>query len=167
MLAISMRRWCAAIPWAASSGLRLLASHPDRVGKLAICGVGENYLKNSVTSPAARVLLADALLTDDKDSITDARAKMFRAFADQPGKDRFALAACMRGMSPHLPLETLAALTRPILVVCGEKDDTAGAPGPLASVFANGRAVVVPGRDHMSAVGDRATRQAVIGFFAG
>jgi pimeloyl-ACP methyl ester carboxylesterase len=146
-------------------GLRLLTAHPNRVSKLAICGVGENYLKNSVTSPAARAILADALLTDDKESITDARAKMFRAFADQPGKDRFALAACMRGMSPHLPLATLAALARPILVVCGEKDDTAGTPGPLAAVFADGHAVV-PGRDHMSAVGDKHTRQAVIDFFA-
>jgi pimeloyl-ACP methyl ester carboxylesterase len=148
-------------------GLRLLASHAGRVQKLAVCGVGENYLKDSVTSPAARAMLADALLTDDKDSITDPRGKMFRAFADQPGKDRLALAACMRGMSPHLPLATLAAMKGPILVVCGEKDETAGAPGPLADVFADGRAVVVPGKDHMSAVGDRITRQAVIGFFAG
>lgn len=148
-------------------GLRLLAAYPDRVQKLAICGVGENYLKDSVTSPTARMALADALLTDDKDSITDPRGKMFRAFADQPGKDRLALAACMRGMSPHLPLATLAAMTRPLLVVCGEKDETAGAPGPLAQIFPHGSAVVVPNKDHMSAVGDRNTRQAVIGFFGG
>lgn len=147
-------------------GLRLLAAYPQRVARLAICGVGENYLKNSVTSPTARMALADALLTDDKEGITDARARMFRAFADQPGKDRLALAACMRGMSPHLPLATLAAMARPILVVCGEKDDTAGAPGPLAAEFADGQSVVVPGRDHMSAVGDKNTRKAVTGFFA-
>ena len=147
-------------------GLRLLASHPARVAKLAVCGVGENYLKDSVTSPAARAMLADALLTPDKDSIADARAKMFRAFADQPGKDRFALAACMRAMSPHLPHATLAAMTRPILVVCGDKDDTAGRPEPLAAAFAHGQAVIVPGKDHMSAVGDKYTRQAVIDFFA-
>ena len=147
-------------------GLRLLAAHPERVTRLAICGVGENYLKNSVTSPAARAMLADALTTPDVQSITDVRAKMFRAFADQPGKDRFALAACMRAMSPHLPLATLAAMPKPVLVVCGEKDDTAGAPGPLAAVFRDGRAVIVPNKDHMSAVGDKHTRQAVIGFFA-
>ncbi|HVW75778.1 MAG TPA: alpha/beta hydrolase [Rhizomicrobium sp.] len=147
-------------------GLRLAAAHPERVTRLAICGVGENYLRNSVTSPTARMALADALLTEDRDTITDPRGKMFRAFADQPGKDRIALAACMRGMSPHLPLATLEALARPILVVCGEKDETAGAPGPLASVFRDGQAVVVPNKDHMSAVGDRHTRQAVISFFS-
>ena len=146
-------------------GLRLLASCPQRVVKLAIAGVGETYLQNRITSPAARAALADALLTADKDSITDPRAKMFRAFADQPGKDRFALAACMRAMSPHLPLETLSHLQRPILVVNGSEDETAGSPDSLAAAFADGRAVTIAGRDHMSAVGDKHTRQAVIDFF--
>jgi pimeloyl-ACP methyl ester carboxylesterase len=146
-------------------GLRLLAAHPGRIIKLAIAGVGENYLKDAITAPEARAALADALLTEDKDSITDARGKMFRAFADQPGKDRFALAACMRAMSPRLAPATLAALARPILVVAGALDDTAGHPAPLAQTFADGRAAVIPNRDHMSAVGDRHTRQAVIDFF--
>jgi pimeloyl-ACP methyl ester carboxylesterase len=86
-------------------GLRLLAAHPGRVIKLAIAGVGETYLQDRITSPEARAALADALLIPDKDAITDPRARMFRAFADQPGKDRLALAACMRAMSPHLSLE--------------------------------------------------------------
>lgn len=146
-------------------GLRLLAAYPDRVDRLAIAGVGANYLKNAITSPAARAALADALLTEDRNSITDPRARMFRAFADQPGKDRIALAACMRAMPPHLPLETLTALQRPILVVGGSEDETAGLPEPLAQIFLNGRAVTIAGRDHMSAVGDRRTRQAVIDFF--
>jgi pimeloyl-ACP methyl ester carboxylesterase len=146
-------------------GLRLLAAHPERVIKLAVAGMGESYLKNSITSPAARAALADALLTSDPASITDPRAKMFRAFADQPGKDRLALAACMRAMSQRLPPETLAHLQRPVLVVTGEKDDTAGRPEPLAATFANGTALVIPGRDHMSAVGDKNTQQAVINFF--
>jgi pimeloyl-ACP methyl ester carboxylesterase len=146
-------------------GLRLLAAHPERVTRLAIAGVGENYLRDVITSPAARADLADALLTPDKDSITDPRARMFRAFADQPGKDRFALAACMRAMSPRLAPGVLAALARPILVVDGEMDETAGRAEPLAAVFADGHAVTIAGRDHMSAVGDKNTRQAVIDFF--
>jgi len=146
-------------------GLRLLAAHPERVIKLAVAGVGEMYLQDGITSPQARAKLADALVTPDKDSITDPRAKMFRAFADQPGKDRLALAACMRAMSPHLPRETLAHLQRPVLVVNGGDDLTAGRPDPLAEALADGHAVTVPGRDHMSAVGDRKVRQAVIDFF--
>jgi len=146
-------------------GLRLLAAHPERVVKLAIAGVGETYLEDRITSPQARAQLAEALVTPDKDAITDPRAKMFRAFADQPGKDRMALAACMRAMSPHLPRQTLSQLKRPVLVVDGGDDLTAGRPDPLAAALADGRAVTVPGRDHMSAVGDRHVRQAVIDFF--
>lgn len=146
-------------------GLRLLAANPARVIKLAIAGVGESYLKDTITAPQARAALADALLTADPGSIIDPRAKMFRAFADQPGKDRLALAACMRAMSPRLPVEILAHLKRPVLVVAGENDDTAGRPEPLAVTFADGKAVSIPGRDHMSAVGDKHTRQAVIDFF--
>jgi len=146
-------------------GLRLLAAHPERVRKLAIAGVGETYLEDRITSPQARAALADALLIPDKDSITDPRGKMFRAFADQPGKDRIALAACMRAMSPRLPPETLARLQRPVLVVDGSEDETAGRAEPLAATFADGRAITIAGKDHMSAVGDRNTRQAVIDFF--
>jgi pimeloyl-ACP methyl ester carboxylesterase len=146
-------------------GLRLLAAHPERVIKLALAGVGETYLRDDITSPQARAALADALTTQDKDSITDPRAKMFRAFADQPGKDRLALAACMRAMSPRLPADVLAQLPRPVLVVDGSEDVTAGRPEPLAAALADGHAVTIPGRDHMSAVGDKNTRQAVIDFF--
>ena len=135
-------------------GLRLATAHPERVIKLAIAGVGETYLQDRITAPQARAALADALTTPDKDTITDPRAQMFRAFADQPGKDRLALAACMRAMSPHLPIETLAQLARPVLVVNGSEDDTAGRPEPLAATFASGIAVQIAGRDHMSPTAD-------------
>jgi len=146
-------------------GLRLAAAHPERVTRLAIAGVGANYLKDGITAPQARAALADALLVEDKNTITDPRAKMFRAFADQPGKDRLALAACMRAMSPRLAPEILARLQAPVLVVDGSEDETAGPAEPLAQTFRNGSAVTIPGRDHMSAVGDRRTRHAVIDFF--
>jgi hypothetical protein len=51
--------------------------------------------------------------------------------------------------------------------VCGEKDITSGSPEPLAAALHGGQAVRIAGRDHMSAVGDKNTRQAVIGFFRG
>ncbi len=143
--------------------LRLAAAHPARVSRLALCGVGEFYLRGPrIANPQARSSLAEALLTDDKAGITDKRGRMFRDFADQPGKDRFALAACMQAMSQGLPIEALAQLQQPVLVVCGALDDIAGAPGPLAAAFRFGHAVTIPGRDHMSAVGERKTRQAVL-----
>jgi pimeloyl-ACP methyl ester carboxylesterase len=147
--------------------LRLAAVHTARVAKLAVCGVGEFYLRGPrIANPEARSALAEALLTEDKAGITDKRGRMFREFADQPGKDRFALAACMQAMSQGLPVETLAQLQQPVLVVCGELDDIAGAPGPLAAAFPFGQAVTIPGRDHMSAVGERKTRQSVLDFLS-
>lgn len=146
--------------------LRLAAAHPQRVAKLALAGVGAHYLDGPrISDPESRDLLAEALEIDDPSGLTDKRAIMFRTFAEQPGKDRIALAACMRAMSPWLPSEALARITQPVLVVCGENDDIAGAPEPLAAQFPHGRAVTVPARDHMTAVGDRRTRQAVADFF--
>jgi pimeloyl-ACP methyl ester carboxylesterase len=146
-------------------GLRFLALFPDRMTRLALGGVGEHYLTGPrVSDPERRDVIAAALLTDDKASITEPRARMFREFAEQPGKDRLALAACMRAMSPPLPLAVLQSLRKPILVVDGDQDFIAGPAGPLAAIFAQGVAAVVPGRDHMTAVGARPTRQAVVDF---
>jgi pimeloyl-ACP methyl ester carboxylesterase len=146
-------------------GLRFMALFPDRVTRLALGGVGETYLKGPrVSDPAQRDAIAEGLLTEDKSSIADPRARMFRDFAEQPGKDRFALAACMRAMSPPLPLATLWSFDKPILVVDGDQDFVAGPSGPLAAIFPHGSAAIVPGRDHMSAVGARPTRQAVVDF---
>jgi pimeloyl-ACP methyl ester carboxylesterase len=148
--------------------LRLAAAHPARVVKLALAGVGEFYLRGPrISDPGSRDLLAEALEMDDPSGLTDKRAIMFRAFAEQPGKDRFALAACMRAMSPRLPSQTLAQMAQPVLVVCGEQDDIAGPPDALAAQFRHGLAVTVPARDHMSAVGDRKVRAAVADFFRG
>ena len=144
--------------------LRLAAHHPGRADRIALGGVGEYYLRGPrIADDASHVSLADALLAPDKSHLTG-RARMFREFADQPGKDRLALAACMRAMSQGLAPEILAAIAQPVLVVCGELDDVAGAPGPLAAAFPLGRAVTVAGRDHMSAVGEPKTRRAVIEF---
>lgn len=142
-------------------GIEILMRHPQVMRKLAIAGVGERYLRGQFN---ARFEIAKAILEDDVDRIADPVAKGFRVFSGQPGKDREALAACMRGDRQAWPAAELAHATRPVLVVCGENDETSGAPGPLAAAFPDGRAVVVPGRDHMSAVGDSVTKEAVISF---
>jgi pimeloyl-ACP methyl ester carboxylesterase len=148
-------------------GLRVVAAHPERVVKLALAGVGEHYLHGPrISDPNSRDMLAEALLTEHPEELSDPRAKLFRAFADQPGKDRYALAACMRAMSPRLDSEILSRIAQPVLVVCGEKDDIAGAAEPLAAQFRQGSAMTISGRDHMSAVGDRKMRAVVAEFFS-
>ena len=53
-----------------------------------------------------------------------------------------------------------------MLVVCGKKDDLTGAPDGLARAFRQGKAVTVPNRDHMTVVGDKAYKDAVLQFLA-
>jgi pimeloyl-ACP methyl ester carboxylesterase len=148
--------------------LRVAAMARERIGRIVLGGVGAHYLTGPrISSEGSRAALSAALLAQDKTSITDPRGRMFRDFADQPGKDRIALAACMRAMSPPLSPEILSHLQNPVLVVCGEKDDISGPAEPLARCFQDGHFVTIPGRDHMSAVGDRKTRGAVADFLAG
>ena len=131
---------------------------------LSLGGVGAHYLRGPrIAAPAARIACG-ALLTDDKAGITDPRPRLFRDFADQPGKDRIALAACMRAMSPGLPAETLAQVRTPVLVVCGDEDEIAGPRGTAGQGICAWHCRDHSGRDHMSAVGDRKTRQAVLDF---
>ena len=91
---------------------------------------------------------------------------MFRDFADQHGKDRIALAACIRAMRDPLPPHAFAQVGQPVLVVCGERDDVAGEPAPLAALlFPHGHALTVPRRDHRTTVGDKVYKDAVVDFF--
>ena len=85
--------------------------------------MGESYLKDRITSPAARAALADALLTPiDKASITDPRAKMFRAFADQPGKDRSGAGGLHAGHVANVcRLRPWRICSGPVLVVDGRE----------------------------------------------
>lgn len=144
-------------------GIDLLLRSPQTVRKLVVAGVGERYLRGQFEM---RFEIAKAILEPDPDRITNPVARGFRIFAGQPGKDREALAACMRGDRKAHTRDELARGARPVLVVCGGNDETSGAPGPLAAAFPDGRAVVVAGRDHMSAVGDKCTKEAVLSFLA-
>ena len=54
----------------------------------------------------------------------------------------------------------------PVLVAVGSKDDVAGSAPELAALLPQGRALDIPGRDHMLAVGDRVFKQGVLDFLA-
>jgi pimeloyl-ACP methyl ester carboxylesterase len=142
--------------------MHVLMDHPDMIKKLVIGGVGGSYLGRAFGS---RDAIADALVIDDKSKITDPISKGFREFAEQSGKDRLALAACMRANRRPFTEPELKQSKRPVLVVCGENDALTGPPEPLADAFADGRAVVVPRRDHMTTVGDKVYKDAVLEFF--
>lgn len=142
--------------------IRLLIDAPGRVERAVLAGLGRNYLEPPDFAPA----VPDALLTDDPESIADAGAKAFRLFADQQKQDRKALAACWRRPRTAFDPAALAAIARPVLVVCGENDAVTGPPDALAAAIPGSVMRIIPGRDHLSAVGDRGTKEAVLDFLA-
>ncbi|MDZ4380291.1 MAG: alpha/beta hydrolase [Parvibaculum sp.] len=133
---------------------------PERFDRIVAAGVGAKLL-DPKRDPGPVI---EALLTAEPAGIADKGALLFRTFADQNGQDRKALAACFEAVRAPFPVDSLSRIARPVLVVAGETDVQAGAPGPLAERMPKGRAFAVPKRDHMKTVGDRAYKEAVLGF---
>ena len=97
---------------------------------------------------------------------SDRTGRTFRAFAEQTRSDLAALAACIRGSRQTLSREQVAAIRVPVLVAVGSKDAVAGSAQELAALLPVGRALDIPGRDHMLAVGDRVFKEGVLAFLA-
>jgi non-heme chloroperoxidase len=60
--------------------------------------------------------------------------------------------------------EAAASIKAPTLVAVGTKDEVAGSPHELAAVMSNAKALDIPGRDHMLAVGDKVFKAGVLHF---
>jgi pimeloyl-ACP methyl ester carboxylesterase len=141
--------------------IRLMNDSLHRVGRAVLAGMGENYFNHS--RERAEVI-AEGLLAEDPATIRDPEAIAFRSFSERAGNDLVALAACIRRPRRVITRGELARITRPVLVVSGELDETSGPTGPLASAFPDGRALTVPRRNHHSTVGDRLYKEAVLAF---
>jgi pimeloyl-ACP methyl ester carboxylesterase len=141
--------------------LGLIMRHPQRFHRAVLAGVGT--VSRGATESSA---IADALRTDNPSTISDAVARGFRWFAAQRGNDLKALAACIeRGRGRPEP-EALSAISVPVLVVVGEKDDLVGRGEVLADAIPGARFVGIPDRDHLTAVPDRRYKEAVLEFLA-
>jgi pimeloyl-ACP methyl ester carboxylesterase len=91
---------------------------------------------------------------------------MFRQFAEATKSDLKALAACSRGARYRFSAEELAAIDNPVLVAVGTKDEVAGDPSRLGSLFPNAHILAIPDRDHNRSVGDGAFKRGVLDFLA-
>jgi pimeloyl-ACP methyl ester carboxylesterase len=149
-----------------SMGARITAffahAHPTRLRRAVLGGLGIR-LVDGVGLPES---IADALEAPALSDVDDPMGRTFRAFAEQTRSDLKALAACIRGSRQTLTRDQVAAIDAPVLVAVGSKDDVAGAAAPLAALLPRGRALDIPGRDHMLAVGDKVFKEAVLGFLA-
>lgn len=109
--------------------------------------------------------IADALMAESIDDVSDERGRMFRAFADQTRSDRRALAACIRTSRTLIAREDLSRFTMPVLVAVGTRDDIGGSATEFADMLPHGRAFDIEKRDHMLAVGDRTFKAEVLSFY--
>lgn len=144
-------------------GVSAAAQAPERWGRIVLAGIGQNYVSATVVNPKD---IADGLLAGSLADVRGAVPRQFRRFAEASGNDLKALAACMMRPRVSLCAGDLAYVKNPVLVITGEMDTISGSPEPLAALFPNGACALIPGRDHMSAVGDKAYKAAVLEFFA-
>jgi pimeloyl-ACP methyl ester carboxylesterase len=150
-----------------SMGARITAflamDNPLRVRSAIFGGLGSRLVEGMGAPPED---VAEALEAPSLAAVSDPRARMFRIFAEQTESDLRALAACMRGSSQTLTPAQLATIQVPALVAIGSKDVIAGSAAALATLLPAGEALEIPGRDHMTAVGDKVFKQGVLSFLA-
>lgn len=136
-------------------------AHPDRVRSLVLGGLGIGMVEGVGDWDP----IADALVAPSLDDVTHARGRMFRAFAEQTKSDRQALAACIQGSRDLASRADVARIEAPTLIAVGAKDDIAGSGQELAALMPNAKAIDIPNRDHMLAVGDKIFKAAVLEFY--
>lgn len=149
-----------------SMGARIAAfmalEHGARVRRLILGGLGDRLVK----AAALPSNIAQAMEAQSLDDLTDPMQRMFRAFAELTKSDLTALAACIRGNRQSLTLKGAGAISCPALVAVGDRDEVSGDGPALAALLPRGRALVIPGRDHNLAVGDKVYKQGVLAFLA-
>jgi pimeloyl-ACP methyl ester carboxylesterase len=140
----------------------LALEYPARVRAMVLGGLGM-HLIDGVGLPES---IADALEAPSIADVSDTQGRIFRAFADHTKSDRRALAACIRGSRQVITREQAASIQTPTLVAVGTKDPIAGSAEELAAVMPHARALPIPDRDHMLAVGDKVFKAGVLEFLA-
>jgi pimeloyl-ACP methyl ester carboxylesterase len=138
----------------------LAARRPELVRSVILGGAGIRLIDNA----GLRDEIADSLEMPSLAEVTDPMGKRFRAFAEQTRSDLRALAACLRGSRQPMRMDDITNVRAPALVAVGTKDDITGSPHELAALIPNGRAIDIPDRDHMLAVGDKVFKNAAIAF---
>jgi pimeloyl-ACP methyl ester carboxylesterase len=138
----------------------LALAEPRLVRSLIIGGLGDRLVRDGGLPEA----IAEALEAPSLDSLVDPTQRLFRGFAEQTKSDRAALAACVRGSRRRLTPEEAARITQPMLVAVGDRDTLAGDPAKLVAIFPRAERLVIPGRDHNLAVGDKVFKAAALDF---
>jgi pimeloyl-ACP methyl ester carboxylesterase len=147
-----------------SMGARITAflaiKYPARTRSAIFGGLGIRLVEG-VGLPES---IADALEAPSLADVQDPTGYLFRSFAEQTRSDLRALAACIRGSRQTMSRTDVAGIHVPVLVAVGTKDPIAGNARELAALIRGARALDIPDRDHMLAVGDKVYKAGVIDF---
>jgi pimeloyl-ACP methyl ester carboxylesterase len=141
--------------------VRILHDFHHRIRKAVIAGVGENYYGRGRLETDA---IAAGLRAKSAAEIQGVVPRQFRLFAEQGRNDLEALALCMTRPRHSFAADEMRGVTTPTLIVVGENDTTTGPVGAFASTVPGAQVVMVPKRDHMTTVGDKIYKAAVIEF---
>lgn len=126
--------------------LTLAAEGPERFARLVVGGVGANLFREEVADA-----VADAI--EGKAATEHPLAQAFARFAQTPGNDPAALAACLRRPSTPMTADQLKNVTCPVLVVLGDRDEM-GPADPLLEALPDARFVSLRGVDHLATPGN-------------
>ncbi|HEY7229477.1 MAG TPA: alpha/beta hydrolase [Pseudolabrys sp.] len=147
-----------------SMGARIAAfltvGNPDRVRSVIFGGLGIRLVEG-VGLPES---IADALEAPSLADVEDPTGYVFRTFAEQTRSDLRALAACIRGSRQTLSPTQVGKIRVPVLIAVGTKDIVAGSAQALAALIPGAKALDIPDRDHMLAVGDKTYKTGVADF---
>ena len=140
--------------------LRVASRSPERFRRIAVGGVGDNVFTSSASEQAAAAIEAGRPGESDHEAMG-----AFARFAQAPGNDPAALAACMRREHEGLTEAELEAVKVPVLVVLGDRD-FAGPADRLMAALPDARLVTLAGADHFGTPKDFRFIDAVVGFLA-
>jgi pimeloyl-ACP methyl ester carboxylesterase len=122
--------------------LRTAALRPSSFRRIVLGGVGDNAFASGDSEPAARAIEEGRPGEADHPS-----AGAFARFAQAPGNEPAALAACLRRRHRPLTDEEVRQVTVPVLVVLGDRD-FAGPADRLMAGLPDARLRTLAGADH-------------------
>jgi pimeloyl-ACP methyl ester carboxylesterase len=139
----------------------LLIHHQDRFRSVVLAGIGGRLFG----PPRDPQNMIQAMLAPDPGAIEDPLAAMFRAFADEAGADRAALAVATA--APRVPIapEDFTKVEIPVLVLAGARDQLAGDPQPLADAIPGAKCAVISGAAHHATISSPRAKPAVFEFW--
>jgi pimeloyl-ACP methyl ester carboxylesterase len=129
----------------------------ERIRGAVLGGVGGNMLEAREFGSA----VSDAMLAEDKTTITNNFARSFRDFADLTRGDRVALAAVMRQARPAM--HGLDKIDVPVLILTAESDPLAHNPEQLAAAIPGSKTAVVGGT-HLNVVNNPEFHKVAVDF---